>query len=802
MCLIPFASMASQTPQRVNGTLPGTPACDSGLTHGRYLPRLLRVVVNGTDSGREQVLLQRPCGALLARAADLEGLRIKTPRKPHVTINGESYLNLNAYQGLRFTLDENQQRLSIEGEPWIFYPTVLDLQPPPQPVAPPAPLGAFLNYGLFASGANDNSARRYNANAGLGVFGSQGVLLSDWLFSQFGDAQQTYRVGTTFIRDMPERVATLRLGDVVARGGAFGGGGGLGGVQYGTNFAVRPGLIITPVQMMQAATRSTAAVNLYTSDLDDPERVSRAVFLSGLAAAPHGPVELINIPTYNNGQYELVLRDRFGREVSVTQESFFNQGLLRQGLHDYSYEAGALRRSFLNDSYGGGYLAGTHRYGFSNRFTAEAHAEAAEAAYAAGLTGAWAVPYVGVAVATFAGSQSDAAGAGVLAALSVENRYLRYAYALREECRDENFRLPTETVPGNLACQTFASLSGTLPWNDGVALSASHTDRRSATDVLAVRVSYSARFLNRASLQLYGGWTDAGRRSFNTGLYFSLSFAGTYTQTAPGGLFDARRTHADVTASDSDGQTRVFGRLRTSTGSSDNTVGVQVGAALDGRNQQTLSGTWSGNRASAVAVLSSTEGTEVYSVGAASALAWMDGAWFASRPLYSSFALVRLGEDYGRVRVNGLRSDDNGDVLVTPLQPYYENAIRINPADLPASARMETSLSSVRPRFRSGAVLRPGIRAVREALLTVELLDEQGQRVPLPPGGYATVPGSDERFPVGEDGLLYVSGLAQSSQITVRYREQECRIALSLPAKPPANTIPELGIFLCEGVTP
>ncbi len=81
-------------------------------------------------------------------------------------------------------------------------------------------------------------------------------------------------------------------------------------------------------------------------------------------------------------------------------------------------------------------------------------------------------------------------------------------------------------------------------------------------------------------------------------------------------------------------------------------------------------------------------------------------------------------------------------------------------------------------------------------------MDSEGRRVPLPPGAYARVPSSDEQFPVGEDGLLYVSELDDSTPLTVHYRGQECSITLLLVEKPPANTIPEMGTFLCEGVAP
>ena len=97
-------------------------------------------------------------------------------------------------------------------------------------------------------------------------------------------------------------------------------------------------------------------------------------------------------------------------------------------------------------------------------------------------------------------------------------------------------------------------------------------------------------------------------------------------------------------------------------------------------------------------------------------------------------------------------------------------------------------------------MVKPSIRQPRDALLTVELVDSDGQRVPLPPGGYAIVPGNEEPFPVGDDGLIYVAGLDETGKVVIRYRQQQCALQLTLPPHPPANTTPELGAFLCEGV--
>ncbi|HUS23759.1 MAG TPA: fimbria/pilus outer membrane usher protein [Candidatus Binatia bacterium] len=803
------AAWATQPPERPQGLPAGS---DPSLLRcpapeGTYWPRLLHVTINGADTRQELVFLQRPCGAVFARIGDLEALRIRAKDHPAVQIDGDSYLNLNAYDGVRFSLDESQQTLVLDGEPRVFYPTVLDLQPPPPPPPRAAPLGGFLNYGLFGSMTGED--RSLSATAGLGVFAGEGILLSDWIGSGGNGTWQTWRLGTSYVRDFPERIATLRLGDVAARGDGFGSAAPLAGVQWATNFQLRPGLILSPVQTMEAATRANADLNLYLNSLNDPDRASRAVFMSALTSVPYGPVELVNVPTYANGEYQMILRDSFGREVAVHQPFFFSEGLLRQGLHDYSYEGGALRKDFAGDEYGSAFASATHRYGFTARFTGEAHVEASSEGFALGVTGDRAVPYLGVVTATLAGAQSRLAdGAGVFGAVSLENRYQHYAYALRGECADANFILPTvlSNPVAPPACREFASIARSLPGAQSVALSVAAIDARTGTDSRSVRLGYLVPFLHSAQLQLYAGWTRALETEFSGGLVLNVpfsAFGGAPRPRGPGyGLFEPSRTQASLNASGTNrGDPTAFARVSSGVSRDDAGFGVQLGAAVDGRDLQTLGLSWGQGPLSAVGGVQNSDGQESWTLGGASAIAFLDGSWFASRPLYSSFALVRLGEDYAGVRVNGVRANGDGDALVAPLQAYYENPVAVNAADLPMNARFSALSTPVVPRFRAGVVVHPDIRKVHDAMLTVQVRQADGTLAPLPAGAYASIEGVAETFPVGMDGAVYVAELAPSTRVVLHDRGAQCEITVTLPEHVPDNSIPELGPFVCEALT-
>ena len=115
----------------------------------------------------------------------------------------------------------------------------------------------------------------------------------------------------------------------------------------------------------EAALPST--VDLY---VDNALRMSREV--------PSGPFSIQDLPvTTGQGDARLVVRDILGREQVITQPFYATPRLLRQGLHDYSYELGFVRRNFGTDSnnYGRALAVGSHRLGITEQFTGEIHGE-------------------------------------------------------------------------------------------------------------------------------------------------------------------------------------------------------------------------------------------------------------------------------------------------------------------------------------------------------------------------------------------------------------------------------------------
>ncbi|MES2683206.1 MAG: fimbria/pilus outer membrane usher protein [Pseudomonadota bacterium] len=771
---------------------------------------LLDTVINASATGREIIYLQRPCGGILAKVEDLAALRILTNGRPTVQVNGEDYLLLNAFPGLIFGVDEEKARMVIEGEPFIFVPTIVNIDARPTTPALPAAAGALFNYGLFAFGDIDGARQQTLQNYQLTLFGKPGVLDSQVLLLGGSNRLQPFRVFTTYTRDDEENLRSLRVGDVFSRGGVWGAVRPLGGVQLARNYSLRPNLVTTPVTTLDVAVRRRSALSLNGSSLfEDPAELG-ALYFGNLGAVPYGPVQVINLPAgYSNRRLRLRAQQVAGTPQVDLQSDFYSLGLLRGGFRDYSYEVGVNRRDFLGDQYRNLVSSGTERLGLTQWLTLETHAEASSRQQAAGLALTSALPYFGVLETSLAGSGgADASGISRQYSAALVNVYEYFGYRLSYRHFTRGFVLPTFEDGARTRDQLQASVSTRAPAGT-VFVGYSQTRTYAGADSLRnpansfLFAGYSASLLRRISVSVFVGRSLSAPRDTSVSAALSIPFT-LFDSLGEGGEY---ATQAQLAINqDSDRNTRADLQLGRAFVDGDSIYNVEAAQSIAGSDFTSLYGSWLHPRLTASAQVSRSEGGNAYSLGAAGALAYIGGRVLASRPIGSSFALVRLGEDYAGTHVNSLPTDAKGDVLIPDLAAYVDTPLQLDPRELPLSFQPESLSFTARAPFRSGVILSPKLALRRDALVKM-VLREGGSDKPAPIGSYATIEGRDDEFPVGDGGLLYFYGIGEVTEFRFYSRDTGCLIKLVLPPLARANAealaaIPELGPFVCEGAAP
>jgi len=763
----------------------GTVASRQTATPPRLMP--LEVMLNGTNVGN-WLLLQTADGFHAPREA-LDAWRVTPPTQAErLKFQQENWYALSAIDGYDAKFDPARQSLELRFAPAAFLTTRLADEEQALPPVSGAEPAAFFNYDLSWSHSRMRGvrpSRELGALTEAGFTGAFGVLTSSFLGrhvqgAQTGASAQWRRLETTFTRDIPEHKLSMRLGDTTSRTGLIGRPFYFGGIQIARNFDLAPGFISQPLPLFAGSSSVPSTVELYINDA-----------LRQTLNVPAGPFTIENpTPISGDGRARMVVRDALGRETLITQ-SFFSHGeLLEAGLSDWSLELGAVRNGLglSNADYGERFAAGLWRQGLSKRLTMEVRGEWGQQTRGFGVGFSQALPWQALGQASLALSEQDALGRGLQWSIGTEFGNAQQAFSLNAQGATARYR----TV----------GLNDALPppqWQ--LAGSFSHTHERYGTFGLGLAALQTRQ---QGRLDTY-----SLSHTVRVGTQGSLSTVLTRVQGASSGTLFAISLMWPL-----DRQINTSTHLMHRGGQTDAYATASQGLRGDtGLGWRALGGSRSGSAVAEgglylqrpdnlfTADVSSSSAQQTLRLGTQGGLVVMDGRAFATRPVQDSFALVKVpgladvGVSFqGRERA---RTDGGGVALVTGLQPYSTNQVRLNPSDLPLSAEIDSLEQVVVPRRRSAVTIGFAVRSGQAALITVRL--QNGQ--PAPAGAEIEVSGDERRFPVGRGGQAFLTGLQREHQLSLRWKGASCQMPLEVTPTA-ANDIARPAPLVCEGVDP
>ena len=757
LALLLAGPVAAVTPQFVDAT-----------TTADLQDSLLSVSVNGARAGEPIALLRGPGGKFYATAAILKSWRL-TAKQPAFSRDGVDYFLLNAIPGLKLELAESSQTLSLDARAETLGRTRFAYADVEIGEELAGGTGGFVNYDLTAQVADGETSMGGAFEAGL--FTRFGVGIVSFVGRWANGAAELVRLDSNWTIDDPVRMRSIRLGDSISRGGVGGVPFRFGGLQLARNFAVRPDFVTIPLPSLRGSAALPSVVDIYVNDS-----------LSGSRDVPPGPFEITEIPIVTgNGEVQLVVRDLLGREMLYTQSYYAAPGVLRKGLHDYSYELGFLRNSFgqASNDYGALIASATHRYGFSDRLTGEVHAEASRDVQVAGGAASLAVPGIGIAEVSAAASRSDL-GTGGQAGFSLERRTRHLSLGIRGEFATADYMslgLAKGRRPPASTIQAFAG----IPTGFG-SIGLTYLRRRGRDEPDAEYVSANSwwRLGRLGSIHL------AGRKS--------LTGDGNLTAQAFLAVPLGRRTSTTAGASLDGGQTTLKTSLQRGLPVG-NGLGYSFSASTGPIDR--FDGKLSANSGlgSHDAQLTWVDGKTGVRLSTAGGLGILGGDAFASRRLDQSFAKVQVGQ-YPNVRVyadNHLigRTDQSGKIVIPKLRPFDRNTLRIELADLPWDAEVSGDERMVRPYARHGVLVDFAAKPARDGLLRILLADG----TPLPPGSIVRLGSSMTEFVVAPGGEVYLTGLGLRNLVVASWSAGRCGFEFSFVRS--LEPQPRLGDFQC-----
>ena len=674
------------------------------------VPLVLRIFLNSVDKG--DVFAQRSdLQGFFVKANDLKSFGLREPSGSVTIFDGEPHVAVSSLKGVSFSYEPKTQVLNLVAEPQLLGSSSISARDQQrQFTTVPGGNSAFFNYALTSSEGSSTSSARLSFAGELGVKLGDYLLLTDAATVSSPVGTRFVRLMSSVTRDDRENLQRFIVGDLITPARDLGTSVNLGGISISKNYGLDPYFIRFPTQSVSGSVALPSELEVYL----DGQRIRTE------RLAP-GNFQLQDIVAYGGSRnVQLLLRDAFGRVQQLNYSLYFSDQPLQNGLHEYSYNFGAIRRQFglQSNNYGPAAFTMFHRYGFSNSLTMGWRADVTKDLVNIGPTLTAVLGNYGVVNLALAGSSfADAKGYAAQGSYTYDSK----SWAINFFARRDTSRYASLGDPVTFTNRKYeASVSGTyrLPQNASISARRSLFTSQQPETALTIQAQMPS-FLsqgNRSVTSLaYATPLDLFRAQFTATisrikenalparneLFLGLNF-----------LLDQNYSAATSYRADRNGHSE-SARFTKSL-----PIGEGLGydlsvdqSSADGRNQQVRANIQYNAPAAAFRLekgqyLDQGQKFSDQRVSVAGSLAVAGGEFGFSRPITNSYAIVKVGDVKNvPVLVNGQRAgftNSRGIIVLPNLNANYENNISIDSEALPLNLSLTTALKKVIPGPRSG----------------------------------------------------------------------------------------------------
>lgn len=785
-------------------TAADTPSTVAQLaTVGSLETIVLRIHLNSEAKG--DYFVQRTADLdFFVKVEDLTAMGFRAPAGTTHLVDGEPHLSLRSVTGLTFSFEDKALALVLTAEPGLLRANSFAVRAArrKRPVVLSSD-SAFFNYALSGSRSGfSGSGLAFAGEAGWHWGGTLG--LTDVATVDTVSGKKLVRLMSNLSRDDRDNLRRFIVGDILTPSRDFSSSVNLGGVSVTKIYGIDPYYVRFPTQSLTGSVALPSDMEVYI----DGQRVRTERLRPG-------EFELRDILASSGSRnVQVVLRDAFGRVQQLNYSLYFSDQPLQEGLHEYSYNFGAMRRDYglSSNRYGPEAFTMYHRYGLNTATTLGWRAEATRKLINTGPTGTvvlgpWGVMNLGLTGSSIAGRHGHAA----LASYNFDSKDWAVGAFLRHDSRNyaslgDPVRITNRRYEGSVTA------SYRLPGYATVSLSHTALNTRAATSSPATQTQpYEVTALShrRTTTLSYSQPLPAINAQLSASLSrINDSFGGKRNEAFLGLSFQLGRDFSGSTGVRGDGKTH----SETLRFAKNQPVGEGLGyeISLDHARSTTESTQLRTNVQynAPAAVLRAEYGHFVEQgqtvrderISISGSVVAVGGHVAPSRPVTQSYAIVKVGElaDIGVV-VDGLpsgKTNARGIMVVPTLSAYYENGISIDSDGLPLEYALTTESQKVAPSLRSGA-----------------LVDFGGTRTQAFSGRLSTmvhgvpaaaefaeidlkISGSSKKLATGRGGEFYVENLAPGGyKASVFLGPSLCAFELRIPQS--TEMFVDLGAVLC-----
>ncbi|MBI4681697.1 MAG: fimbrial biogenesis outer membrane usher protein [Nitrospirae bacterium] len=737
---------------------------------------MLRIVLNGEDKG-EFFLVLTEDNDIWIRRDDLKRTDLVEDLGKDIVFDGEKYVSLSSIPDLVFRINQEEVSLEITAASHLFKKQYVDASVKRlHSLETAKDISGFFNYyGGYS---------RYDRFEMISVAGELGMGIGDYLgrstfnYTKKEDTENAVRLISNLTITDRKDLRTITVGDVNASSGPSGITTLLGGIQVSKNFSLSPYFVKSPSLNLSGIVDTPSEAEVYLNDI-----------LAKRESLSPGEFEFNDLPpTGGAGTARIVMHDIYGRERTISTSYYSTDRLLKNGLHEYSYNIGFARENFgqKNFDYGDPAFLACHDFGYSNSLKIGYSAEASKDLLNIGARSSVLISQAGVLNAAL-GSSSYRGVSGVNGALgySYIARNINIMVSLQSASREYSNLL---IKPSDDKAKFLISNSIGFGWSKTGFITAAYTyfDTYEAGKTSRFSVSYNKALTKDTSFFMTASETKAveTKNEIMLGLrmYLGGKISGAVSYSGSEGS-DVKK--ASIQKSPPTGTGFGFNANVENTRDLNN-----IDGNLNYQNRYGMYGMELSDRA----------GANGYRLSYAGGMGYIGKSIFFSRPITDSFAKIKVGDLEG-VRVYSYNNEigstnKNGEVIIPNLQSFNDNRIDIEAEDIPINYSIAALTRRITPPFRSGSVVEFDVSKMQAATGSVYML-ENGAEFPVE---YAImhipVKGKTIEGMVGTAGEFYVENVPPGTYpAQIMFKGKMCEFDIVIPDSEEMSV--DLGKIIC-----
>jgi outer membrane usher protein FimD/PapC len=693
-------------------------------------------------------------------------------------------------EGVNQSFNEKSLSLEITAAPGLLSKRTVDYLPKRQAkVQYPKDPSGFFNYGVSYSAGN---AFRFDT---LGVTDQLGVRLGDFLFltdssyTKDSKDEKFMRLMSNVTYDRRQELQRMVLGDFFASSGNLGSNVNLGGIGFSKAYSMDPYLIRYPMANVSGMASLPSEVDVLINGVRvRTEKVSPGGF------------DLKNISSYGGaGAVTLVIKDAFGKEQKLNYPFYVTDILLKEGLHEYSYNAGFARKNFGEESNRYGNLAFSvfHNYGFSDSLTMGMRGERIKGRYNLGPAASFRLNQLGIVSLSLSGSADERERIGSAGIASYQYQDGRISASALIKGFTREYAVAGEEVQADkIRYETALGLGYGNTGFGSLSLSTDIVKKYVGQNRQVDTVSYS-RMLWRNST-LVATFRKIREEISSTEFFIGLTYYAKPDLSLSTGYKGSDRTNTETLQAQKNNPAGEGHGYRVSLERSD-APAVSATTINPFYQYNSRYGVYTGEYRGAYD--DAGRRNETYTLTASGGIAYVGKTIGLSRPITDSFGLVKVGDLQGvRVYLNNQeigRTDAGGKVFLPTLGSYEENKVSISDKDIPMEYSLPEIAKYVSPPLRSGSLIRFDAKRFQAVTGKLNIRTEEGVR----PVEYSEVrmqaQGKEAAFPTGRGGEFYLENMEPGEyKGSFVFQGKTCTIGLVIPKT--EEMIIDLGSLVCE----